>query len=246
MATKTIPVDKIYKLVTSTPLSFTLPSRNTRQFPLLWYDEVNNLNRTLRYASNQKSPFEDEQDENVIVEPIIFENGFLRVAKNNPALQMFLFYHPMNGTTFVEVNYEKDAAKEMEVLNNEVDALIEARRLSIDQIETVARVLFGKDPSRISTAELKRDILVYAKNDPTGFMHLINDPMLSLNSNVHRFFDAKLLSFRNGQKEVWFNTTSNKKKMLSVPFGEDPFLCVAQYLQTDEGIDALKLLENNL
>ena len=120
-------VDKIYKLKgEAAPLSYTLPSRNNKRYPLLWFDEEKNINKPLRYAINQKSPFEDEQDGNAIVEPIIFENGFLSVPKNNPVLQEFLHYHPLNGRTFVEVDHEKDAAKEVEKLATEVDALIEA------------------------------------------------------------------------------------------------------------------------
>lgn len=247
MKHKLVPADRIYKLRNdAAPLSFTLPSRNTRRFPLLWFDEENNVNRPLRYAINQKSAFEDEQDGNAIVEPIIFENGFLRVPKNNPVLQQFLYYHPLNGRSFEEVNYEKDAAKIVESLNSEVDALIQARELTVDQLETVARVMMGKDPSRYTTAELRRDVLIYAKRDPKGFMNLLNDPMLKLQSNVHIFFDQKLITFRNGQKEVWFNTTTNKKKMLSVPYGEDPYHTVALFFKSDDGIDALKMLENSL
>lgn len=247
MKKNTISTDKIYKLKgESAPLSFTLPSRNTKRYPLLWFDEANNINRPLRYAINQKSPFEDEQDGNAIVEPIIFENGFLTVPRNNPVLQQFLHYHPLNGMSFIEVNHEKDAEKEVEHLNSEVDALIQARQLSLDQLETVSRVLFGKDPSRYTTAELKRDILVYAKKDPKGFLNVIDDPMLRLQANVHVFFENKSLTFRNGQKEVWFNTTSNKKKMVTVPYGQDPYFTVADFLKTDEGIDALKMLETNL
>lgn len=241
------PTDKLYKLKgDAAPLSYTLPSRNTRRYPLLWFDEANNVNKPLRYAVNQKTPFEDEQDGNAIVEPIIFENGFLRVPKNNPVLQQFLHYHPLNGRTFIEVDYEKDAAKEVENLSAEVDALVQARQLSIEQLETVSRVLFGKDPSRSTTAELKRDVLIYAKKDPKGFLNILNDPMLRLQSDVHVFFENKVLQFRNGQKEVWFNTPSNKKKMLTVPYGQDPYFTVAQFLKSDDGIDALKMLENSL
>lgn len=247
MKQKLTPADRIYKLKNdAAPLSFTLPSRNTRRFPLLWFDEENNVNRPLRYAINQKSPFEDEQDGNSIVEPIIFENGFLRVQKNNPVLQQFLYYHPLNGRSFEEVDYEKDAAKIVESLNAEVDALVQARELSIEQLEIICRVMLGKDPARVTTAELRRDVLIYAKRDPRGFIGLLNDPMLKLQSNVHVFFEQKLLTFRNGNKEVWFNTATNKKKMLSVPYGEDPYHTVAMFLKTDEGIDVLKMLENNL
>ena len=72
------------------------------------------------------------------------------------------------------------------------------------------------------------------------------DPMLKLQSTVHKFFDAKLLTFRNNNKEIFFNTASNKKKMATVPYGEDPYEYAAQFLQSDEGLDALKMLENNL
>jgi hypothetical protein len=245
---KTItPVDKFYKLKgKAAPLSYTLPSRNTKRYPLLWFDEENNINRPLRYAINQKTPFEDEQDGNAIVEPIIFENGFLSVPKNNPVLQQFLHFHPLNGISFAEVDYEKDATQEVESLSAEVDALIEARQLSLEQLETVCRVLFGKDPARYTSAELKRDVLIYAKRDPRGFLNMLSDPMLKLQSNVHVFFESKLLTFRNGRKEVWFNTNSNKKKMLTVPYGEDPYFSVANFFKSDEGIDALKMLENSL
>jgi len=157
-------VDKIYRLKNGTPLSYTLVSRNNPKYPLMWFDENKGVNRALRYAPNQKSPFEDEQDSNVILEPIVFEDGFLTVPRTNPVLQSFLHYHPMNGKVFEVVDYEKDAKDQVEELNLEVDALIQARSLTIEQLEMMTRVLFGKDPTTITTAELKRDILVFAKN----------------------------------------------------------------------------------
>lgn len=246
MAKNTTPIDKVYKLKIGAPLSYTLASRNHPRFPLMWYDEKNNVNRSLRYSTNQKSPFEDEQDGNAIIEPIIFEDGFLRVPKNNPVLQEFLHYHPFNGTIFSEVNKEKDAAVEVDDLNLEIEALVEARQLSLDQLETLTRVMFGKDPSTVSTAELKRDILVFAKRDPKEFLNILNDPELKFQAKIRLFFENKLLILRNGEKEVWFNTATNKKKMLSVPFGEDPYEMVAHYLQSDDGIDSLKMLDATL
>ena len=241
-----VPVDKVYKLKVGTPLSYTLASRNHPRFPLLWYDEKNNVNRALRYAVNQKSPFEDEQDGNAILEPIVFEDGFLSVPRTNPVLQQFLHYHPFNGILFTEVDKEKEAAEEVADLNLEVDALVEARQLTVEQIETMSRVLFGKDPTMISTAELRRDLLIYAKQDPKGFLNTLNDPELKFSAKVRLFFENKLLVTRNGDKEIWFNTSSNKKKMCSVPFGQDPFVTAEHFLRSDEGLDALKLLESNL
>ena len=247
MKTKIAQTNKVYKLTRQeTPLSYMIPTRHTSNFPLLWFDEENNTNRTLRYARNQKSVFEDEQDGNIVVEPIIFEDGFLHVPKENPQLQKFLYDHPLNGKRFIEVNKEVDAQVEVERLTTEVDALIEARNLSLDQIESIGRVLFNKDTSKITTAELKRDILVYAKTDPKTFLEVINDPTLKLQANVSQFFDKGLLAFRKNNKEVWYNTSSNKTKMLNVPYGEEPMFIVSSFLQSDDGIDVLKMLEKLL
>ena len=65
-------------------------------------------------------------------------------------------------------------------------------------------------------------------------------------NNFKGIYNTKLLILRNSEKEVWFNTITNKKKMLSVPFGEDPYDMVAHFLQSDEGLDSLKMLESSL
>jgi hypothetical protein len=242
--TKKVSVDKIYKLKNgSAPLSYMLPSRSTKRNPLLWFDEENGINRPIRYAINQRTAFEDEQDGNAIVEPIIFEDGFLSVPKNNPVLQEFLHYHPLNGIVFTEVDKEKEAADEVNDLNLEVEALIEARQLTIEQIEILTRVMFGKDPSTVSTAELKRDILVFAKTDPVEFLNILNDPELKFQAKIRMFFENKLLILRNNDKEIWFNTATNKKKMMSIPYGEDPYEIAGGFLQSDEGIDGLRMLD---
>jgi len=238
-------VDRTYKLTRdAAPLSFMLPTRNSRRSPLLWFDEERGENRALRYARNQKTPFEDEQDGNAIVEPVIFDDGFLHVNRTNQVLQKFLALHPLNGKYFVEMNYEKDAVEQMESLNVEVDALIEARQMSIAQLENVCRVIYGRNTDKLTTAEMKRDVLVAAKNDPKGFLDMLKDPELEYNSNVQRFFDAGHLSTRRNGTEVWFSTATNKKKMLTVPFGLEATQAAATFLKSDEGIEALKMLES--
>ena len=237
-------VDKQYKLLgNTTPLSFMLASRNTRRFPLLWFDEEKGENRALRYARNQKSPFEDEQDGNAILEPIIFDDGFLTVPKTNQVLQKFLEIHPSNGVKYATIDKAKEAKEIVEDLNIEVDALIAARELSIEQVEAVTRVAFGTDPSNVTSAELRRDILLFAKQDPHSFLAVVGDASLQIDSKVQSFFDKSVLTFRNNKKEVFFNTPSNKKRMLTIPFGEDPLYVVSSYLQSDEGLDVLEFLE---
>ncbi len=244
MAKKEIALkDRVYKLLGTAPLSYTIASRNNPRFPLMWFDEEKGINRVLRYAINQNSPFEDEQDGNAILEPIIFEDGFLNVPRTNPVLQKFLHYHPHNGTLFAEVDKERDATDDVKSLNVEVDALIEARSLEIGQIEMLTRVLFGTDPTILSTAELKRDILLFAKRYPEDFLNALNDPELKFQAKVRTFFENGWISIRGNNKELWYSTPTNKKKMCSIQFGSDPFETATAFLMSDEGIDGLKMLD---
>ena len=239
--------DRIYKLTRNkAPLSCIIPSRNSRRAPLLYFDEEKGYNRALRYSRNQRSPFEDEQDGNIIVEPIIFEDGLLRVPKNNPVLQEFLAYHPLNGKRFVEVDMNKDAQEEVDFLTAEVDALIEAKNLTIDQLELMGRVLFNKDVTLMSNAELKRDVLVFAKRNPSVFLRALSDPNIKLQSTVQQFFDKKLLSYRNNEKDVHFNLNDNKKRMVSIPYGANSVEFLTEWFKTDEGVDVLAFLESQL
>jgi len=239
--------DKIYVLKRKfKPLSYMLPSKNTNRSNLFYFDEAKQTNRALRYAKNQKSPFEDMQDGNLILEPIVFVDGALSVPKNNPVLQEFLSYHPGNGTIFEEVNTEKDASTEIEKLNYELDAQLSARDLTIEKLETVARVLLGSKIDKMSTAELKRDVLIYAKRSPQDFLEVLNDPMLELQNTAAKFLDQNLLTLRNNNKDIYYNLPQNKKKLLTVPFGEDPLFILTSFLQSDEGIEVLRLLENKL
>jgi hypothetical protein len=70
--------------------------------------------------------------------------------------------------------------------------------------------------------------------------------MLQLQDDVYQFFKAGFLQKRNNGKEVYYNLPNNKKRLLSVPFGEDPDWIVASYFQSDDGVDVYKILKNRL
>lgn len=237
--------DKVYRLKRSTtPLSYMLQTKSSKRKPLLYFD--GQTNRELRYARNQKTPFLDEQDGNAVLEPVIFETGLLYVPKTNPVLQEFLSYHPGNGKIFEIVDSEKDAAVEVETLDYQLEAQIQARDLELEVIETLCRVLLGQNVDKMTSAEMKRDIRLFAKNNPIDFLDALNDPMLKLQDLCYRLFDEGVVTLKNNKKDIYYNLKSNKNKIMTVPFGEDPVFMLASYFQTDDGIEVMKILENKI
>jgi hypothetical protein len=240
------PTNKSYKLKKDiAPLSYMLPSKHSSRKALLYFDEKEGTNRALRYSANQKTPFQDEQDKNIILEPIIFEDGFLAVPKTNPVLQWFLDIHPGKGKIFVEVDKEADAGKQLEKMDAEYDAMVAAKNLGGEELDRIGRVVLGRDVTKIGSAELRRDIRVYASNNPHEFLALIDDPETEHISNVALMFDKGLLGYRDG-KHVHYNLADNKKRMLTVPHGEDRNATVSQYLKSDKGLNELEMLERLL
>ena len=247
MKSKKVLESKFYKLKRdNAPLTYMLASRNSQRYPLLWFDEEKGVNRPLRYARNQRSPFEDEQDGNAILEPIVFEDGVLHVPKNNQVLQKFLYYHPQRDLVYEEINRERDAKEELEYVEAGLEAQVLAKNLDIDKLVSVCRVLIGSNVDNMSTIELRRDILIYAKNNPVDFIDTLNDPMLEMQDTVYQFFNNNYLVFKNQSKDVYFNLPKNKKKLLTVPFGEAPYYIVASHFQSDEGVELYKLLKKRL
>ncbi len=249
MKKKSTYVSKVYKLTgRKSPLSYMLSSRHSSRSPLLYFDEEKGVNRPMRYARNQKSPFEDDQDGNAILEPIVFEDGMLLVEKQNQVLQEFLHYHPGNGSVFTEVDKEKDALEDLETAEAILDAQITAKEITQDtpKMVQVCRVLLGGMVDTMTIPELKRDLLIYAKENPGDFINTINDPMLQLQDDVHLIFKAGFLTTKNNGKDVYYNLPNNKKRLLSVPFGEEAHWIVASFFQTDDGVDVYKILKDRL
>ena len=101
----------------------------------------------------------------------------------------------------------------------------------------------GGAADNMTTPELRRDVLIYAKNSPEDFLETVQDPQLELYGDVVTFFNKTWLILKNNGKDVYFNLPKNKNKLLSVPFGEDHYFIVASFFQDDDGIETYKLLK---
>ena len=242
--------NKIYVLSQSkSPLTFFLQSRSNKRRQLLYFDEEKGINRALRYSKNQKSIFEDEQDGTAILEPIILEDGKLDVSKSNPILQKFLDYHPDNekngGSVFYEFDPQAIAEQNVKNLDLEIDALIAARSLDLDKIKSIARVYLGVNIDKMTSAELKHDVLLFAKNNPSEFLDAIEDPDIEVNDISSRAFTEGYVTFRSG-KDIHYNLKNNKKKILTVPFGENKEDVFMTWLKSDSGLEFYMYLESQM
>ena len=117
--------------------------------------------------------------------------------------------------------------------------------LDIEMLETVARIVVGLRVDNLTSAELKRDVRMFAGRYPEDFMEALNDPLLKLQNKCAKFFSEGLLVLKN-KKDVYYNLKGNKKKLLTVPYGEDPLFILASFLQSDEGLEVLRILEDKL
>jgi|TARA_A100001391_G_C5047762_1_gene272582 hypothetical protein len=248
--TKTAPKweikDRFYYLKGSNePLSYVLASKSTPRKPLLWFDEEKGYNREIRYASNQKSCFIDEQDNNVILDHIIFEDGVLNVPKENQPLQKLLsLYHPKKGYVYEEKDEVAEAKEDLISIETEMQALNTAISIDIDQAEAILRVELGSSVSNMSSAELKRDLYLFAKNNPLLFLELVNDDNVQLRNLAIKAQELNIIKLSQDQRT--FKWGSNGKKLMTIPFDENPYSAFAAFLKTDEGVEVFKSIEKKL
>jgi hypothetical protein len=248
--TKTAPKweikDRFYYLKGSNePLSYVLASKSTPRKPLLWFDEEKGYNREIRYASNQKSCFIDEQDNNVILDHIIFEEGVLNVPKENQPLQKLLsLYHPKKGYVYEEKDEVAEAKEDLVSIETEMEALNTAISIDIDQAEAILRVELGSSVSNMSSAELKRDLYLFAKNNPLLFLELVNDDNVQLRNLAIKAQELNIIKLSQDQRT--FKWGSNGKKLMTIPFDENPYSAFAAFLKTDEGVEVFKSIEKKL
>lgn len=238
--------DRTYLLTgNKEPLTFTIPGKHTRRHPLLWFDEVKNEQRELRYATNMNSPFVDEQKGEVTLGHISFRDGTLSVPKSNIALQKLLsLYHPMRGSKFIEHVPQRIAEDEVESIEWEIEALNAARNMDIDIAEAIVRVELGSKVKSMSSKELKRDLLLLAKKNPKLFLSLAADENVQLRNFAINAVEENIIRISPDNRSVHW--TSNDRKLMNVPFDENPYTAIAAWFKTDEGVEVFKSIEKRL
>jgi hypothetical protein len=233
--------DRMYNLKRgASPLTYLIRGSNIH-----WFDEEKGYERELKYTSNQRTCFVDEMKGEQRLEHIIFQNGSLFVPKEKTVLQKMLsLYHPHKDRLFEEHKPAQKAASEIDVLEMEIAALNAAQNLDIDMAEAVMRVEIGSKVSSMSSKELKRDLLLYAKRNPVLFLELVNDENVVLRNFGIKATEMGLLKLSSDQRT--FSWGSNDRKLMNVPFDEHPYSALAAWFKTDEGMEIYSNIEKRL
>ncbi len=222
------------------PLSYMVKSTN-----VYYFDEEKGFERELKYCQNQKTFFVDEMKGDQRLSHIIFRNGVLFVEKEKTVLQKLLsLYHPHRGRLFYEHKPAAIAETQIDWLEMEIDALNAARNLDIDIAEAVMRVEIGSKVSDMSSKELKRDLLLYAKKNPRLFLELVNDDNVVLRNFGIKATEAGVIKLSSDQRT--FSWGTNDRKLMTVPFDEHPYSALAAWFKTDEGMEIYSNIEKRL
>jgi len=232
--------DRLYQLKQGkSPLVFTLPSKNSRRSPLLWFDEKTGEQKELRYATNQNSPFVDDQKGQYILGRIIFRDGLLAVPKEQQNLQKLLsLYHPGLNKVYEEYNPVQESVNELAYMEYEIEALLAAKQMDISNLEAILRVEYGSRVDTLTSSELKRDGLVFAKKNPILFLELANDDNVELRNVGIKATDLGILKLSSDQRTFTYGETG--RKLMTVPFDEHPYSALAAFFKTDEGMEVYK------
>ena len=222
------------------PLSYTIKSANVH-----WFDEEKGYERELKYTSNQRTVFVDEMKGDQRLEHIVFRSGVLVVPREKTILQQLLsLYHPHKDKLFREFKPQAQAASEIDWLEMEIEALNEAMNLDIDMAEAVMRVEIGSKVSSMSSKEIKRDLLLYAKRNPALFLELVADDNVSLRNFGIKATEMNIIKLSPDQRA--FTWGSNDRKLMNVPFDEHPYSALAAWFKTDEGMEIYSNIEKRL
>ena len=176
---------------------------------------------------------------------IVFEDGVLMVPKTDVALQKLLsLYHPNKDITYSEKDDVKEAIDELDYLELEIEALNMAQQMDVDDAEAILRVEQGSSVSKMSSKELKRDLLLFARQNANLFLELANDENVGLRNFGIKATEANIISLSQDQRT--FSWASNGRKLMNVPFDENPYSALAAWFKTDEGVEVYKSIDKKL
>ena len=136
------------------------------------------------------------------------------------------------------------ASNELDWLEYEVEALGIAKDMDINMAEAIMRAENGSGVSNLSSKELRRDLLLFARRNPQLFLELVSDDNVQLRNFGIKAVEAGILKLSGDQR--YFMWGSNNRKLMTIPFDEHPYSALASWFKTDEGMEIYANIEKRL
>ena len=73
------------------------------------------------------------------------------------------------------------------------------------------------------------------------FLELANDENINIRNVGIKAVEANMIKLSNDQRTFMWGT--NDRKLMTVPFDENPYSALAQYFKTDEGVEVYQTIE---
>ena len=96
----------------------------------------------------------------------------------------------------------------------------------------------------MTSKELKRDTMIFARNNPELFLDLVNDSNIDIRNMGIKAVEQGLISLSGDNRT--FKWASNDRKLMDVPFDENPYSALASWFKTDDGVEVFKSVEKQL
>jgi len=220
-------------------------TRSIKASNIYWFDEEKGYERELKYCENQRTCFVDEMKGDQRLSHIVFRNGALFVPKEKTVLQKLLsLYHPLRKNTYFEHKPKVIAENHLEILEMQTDALIMARQMDIDMAEAIMRVEKGSAVSKLSSKELRRDLLLFARSNPALLLELAKDDNVQLRNFGIKAVENNIIKLSQDQRHFEWGSTG--RKIMTVPFDEHPYTALAHWFKTDEGMEIYSNIEKRM
>ena len=108
----------------------------------------------------------------------------------------------------------------------------------------ILRSELGNEVTTMTSKELKRDLLLFAKSNPVLFLELANDENINIRNMGIRAVEKNIIKLSSDNRS--FKWANNDRKLFDIPFDENPYSALAAWFKTDEGIEVYKLVEKKL
>src|SRR3990167_7405411 len=195
-----------------------------------------NRNRIIRYKPGEKSIFLDEQsgaynkDGKIIKHgAIVITNGILAVSEKETLLLKYLracngfagnkYRMPGRTALFTERDVELDAQTYLKEEKADRALLNMIDSLEPDELESYALVLGDTEADKKKTSEVRRDLIIYAKQQPERFRDAIKNVDLKRKVSVIKALKDGYIKYDESNNVI---SWKDGKEITRCPIGKDP------------------------